>query len=570
MLQRDNKLLFEQYSRVRLNEGMKQIKEYLMSAQIDEDSELYDLLTSTHQDGKPIFADPHVVQIVKWNKEQPINVELLKTLYDQYKRFRLNQFENYNNIQEFEIAIDNAHKKSDKKQNEKEAANADEINPANIISDKDDQDVLIVRCLTKEESIQARAVYEKIIGKELTFCIGREGSGNLYDSYRVYGNSTFYYILFNEENHPYPGNVCVLDIKDSEAGYPYDWTFADNHTNSLCIRPGDNIQAFLRNNPGSASAGTLSWKHIVSVYPELEKYKHLFKSVPLSQEQTSIKNMARYIQVGVSVQQFNQLNIQQQEYLVVNLSVDKVTEELFNSWPRAFKDMFVELCNNNTFKINGIYRNGLHKPFTVGMLKRYMNLAIRRAADDINVDIELIEYIRNHASIDQVRVLDNNLKLAWSNFDYTGAFLEMVYIAAGEELIISNRRMLRDDEDYHAGWTTCNYDIKKIMNNSEAYKKVVDILNGKTEDSHYSLSPGLMAIDIPEVFNCLKAHDKTNYIQGRLKLLQAGYSKDNFMFFAEVDKILSQQYPVYKQALNKYIKQMQQADKQPVVGFKIN
>ena len=108
------------------------------------------------------------------------------------------------------------------------------------------------------------------------------------------------------------------------------------------------------------------------------------------------------------------------------------------------------------------------------------------------------------------------------------------------------------------------------MNNSEAYKKVVDILNGKTEDSHYSLSPGLMAIDIPEVFNCLKAHDKTNYIQGRLKLLQAGYSKDNFMFFAEVDKILSQQYPVYKQALNKYIKQMQQADKQPVVGFKIN
>lgn len=567
MLQRDNKLLFEQYSRVRLNEGMKQIKEYLMSAQIDEDSELYDLLTSTHQDGKPIFADPHVVQIVKWNKEQPINVELLKTLYDQYKRFRLNQFENYNNIQEFETAIDNAHKKSDKKQNEKEAVNADEINPANIISDKDDQDVLIVRCLTKEDSIQARAVYEKIIGKELTFCIGREGSGNLYDSYRVHGNSTFYYILFNEEKHPYPGNVCVLDIKDSEAGHPYDWTFADNHTNSLCIRPGDDIQAFLRNNPGSA--GTLSWKHIVSVYPELEKYKHLFKSVPLSQEQTSIKKMARYIQVGVSVQQFNQLNIQQQEYLVVNLSVDKVTEELFNSWPRAFKDMFVELCNNNTFKINGIYRSGLHKLFTVGMLKRYINLAIRRAADDINVDIELIEYIRNHASIDQVRVLDNNLKLAWFNFDYTGAFLDMVYIAAGDESIISNRRMTRDDEDYHAGWAACNYDVKEIMSNPEVYKKVVYILNGKTEDSHYNLSPGLMAIDIPEVFNCLKANDKTNYIHGRLKLLQAGYSKDNWMIFAEVDKILSQQYPVYKQALNKYIKQMQQVGEQPQVGFKI-
>lgn len=567
MLQRDNKLLFEQYSRVRLNEGMKQIKEYLMSAQIDEDSELYDLLTSTHQDGKPIFADPHVVQIVKWNKEQPINVELLKTLYDQYKRFRLNQFENYNNIQEFEIAIDNAHKKLDKKQNEKEAANADEINPANIISDKDDQDVLIVRCSTKEDSIQARAVFEKIIGKELTFCIGRADVGNMWDNYRVHGSSTFYYILFNEEKHPYPGNVCVLDAKNSEAGHPYEWTFADNITNSAPVRPGDDILAFIRNDPDLK--GTLTWNHIVSVYPELEKYKHLFKSAPLSQEEITLKRMTQFIRGGISLQQFNQLTIQEQEYLVANLSVYTVIGELFNSWTRAFKDMFVESCNNNTFKINKIFREGLHRQFTVGMLKRYMNLAIRRAADDINVNVELLEYIRNHASIDQIRVLDNNLKLAWINFDYTGAFLDMVYIAASDEPIISNRRMTRDDEDYHAGWTTCNYDVKKIMNNSEAYKKVVDILNGKPEEPHYNLSPGLMAIDIPEVFNCLKANDKTKYIQDRLKLLQAGYSKDNFMFFAEVDKILSQQYPVYKQALNKYIKQMQQAGEQPVVGFKI-
>lgn len=567
MLQRDNKLLFEQYSRVRLNEGMKQIKEYLMSAQIDQDSELYDLLTSTHQDGKPIFADPHVVQIVKWNKEQPINVELLKTLYDQYKRFRLNQFENYNNIQEFEIAIDNAHKKLDKKQNEKEAANADEINPANIISDKDDQDVLIVRCSTKEDSIQARAVFEKIIGKELTFCIGRADVGNMWDNYRVHGSSTFYYILFNEEKHPYPGNVCVLDAKNSEAGHPYEWTFADNITNSAPVRPGDDILAFIRNDPDLK--GTLTWNHIVSVYPELEKYKHLFKSAPLSQEEITLKRMTQFIRGGISLQQFNQLTIQEQEYLVANLSVYTVIGELFNSWTRAFKDMFVESCNNNTFKINKIFREGLHRQFTVGMLKRYMNLAIRRAADDINVNVELLEYIRNHASIDQIRVLDNNLKLAWINFDYTGAFLDMVYIAASDEPIISNRRMSRDDEDYHAGWTTCNYDVKKIMNNSEAYKKVVDILNGKPEEPHYNLSPGLMAIDIPEVFNCLKANDKTNYIHGRLKLLQAGYSKDNLMFFAEVDKILSQQYPVYKQALNKYIKQMQQAGEQPVVGFKI-
>lgn len=567
MLQRDNKLLFEQYSRVRLNEGMKQIKEYLMSAQIDQDSELYDLLTSTHQDGKPIFADPHVVQIVKWNKEQPINVELLKTLYDQYKRFRLNQFENYNNIQEFEIAIDNAHKKLDKKQNEKEAANADEINPANIISDKDDQDVLIVRCSTKEDSIQARAVFEKIIGKELTFCIGRADVGNMWDNYRVHGSSTFYYILFNEEKHPYPGNVCVLDAKNSEAGHPYEWTFADNITNSAPVRPGDDILAFIRNDPDLK--GTLTWNHIVSVYPELEKYKHLFKSAPLSQEEITLKRMTQFIRGGISLQQFNQLTIQEQEYLVANLSVYTVIGELFNSWTRAFKDMFVESCNNNTFKINKIFREGLHRQFTVGMLKRYMNLAIRRAADDINVNVELLEYIRNHASIDQIRVLDNNLKLAWINFDYTGAFLDMVYIAASDEPIISNRRMTRDDEDYHAGWTTCNYDVKKIMNNSEAYKKVVDILNGKPEEPHYNLSPGLMAIDIPEVFNCLKANDKTKYIQDRLKLLQAGYSKDNFMFFAEVDKILSQQYPVYKQALNKYIKQMQQAGEQPVVGFKI-
>jgi hypothetical protein len=72
---------------------------------------------------------------------------------------------------------------------------------------------------------------------------------------------------------------------------------------------------------------------------------------------------------------------------------------------------------------------------------------------------------------------------------------------------------------------------------------------GDERDQHY---PGSVAIDIPAVYECLNDQDKHTYANARLKLLREEVNSV-YIHTAAVDKIIAQQWYVYKLALKHYL-----------------
>jgi len=94
-------------------------------------------------------------------------------------------------------------------------------------------------------------------GEGYTFCISRSAGGNMYNNYRLSKDSTFYFIFFKNVPKSNPKHVLVLD-KTSDG---WEWTFADNATEKT------------------------TWNEVISTFPSLEKYEHLFVNKPKTPEE---------------------------------------------------------------------------------------------------------------------------------------------------------------------------------------------------------------------------------------------------------------------------------------------
>jgi len=138
-------------------------------------------------------------------------------------------------------------------------------------------------------------------GKGYSFCISRPGGGNLYSSYRLSNESTFYFIYFKNKPKSDDDHIMVLD--HSNRGY--EWTFADNNTQRI--------------NGG--------WDDIVSKYPELKPYENLLVNKKLDAEEQRVSALLR-------------------KFSILNQSVNdpNALDEMVNMWDRvSYSDKVVIL-----------------------------------------------------------------------------------------------------------------------------------------------------------------------------------------------------------------------------------
>ena len=171
--------------------------------------------------------------------------------------------------------------------------------PAPTIEHEDSADKLVD---TEELTIYKGDSQHKCVeyGKGYAFCISRDSGGNMYDSYRIQKESTFYFIFFKKIPKTNPNHVLVLD--HTRTGW--EWTNKNNYTKKT------------------------TWKEIVAKFPVLSQYEDLFVNISMTtEEKEKIKFIKTFIN-SPSLKKF--LTVDKDIQIIALKSGATITDEIFN------------------------------------------------------------------------------------------------------------------------------------------------------------------------------------------------------------------------------------------------
>ena len=159
-------------------------------------------------------------------------------------------------------------------------------------------------------------------GRGYTFCISRPSAGNMFTSYRLSKNSTFYFIYF--KNKPKTENDHIMVLDHTVKGY--EWTFADNNTQK--VKGG--------------------WNEIVKKYPELKKYKKLLVNKSLdNEESSSIIKLREFINDPLfKLNKFNKFSYKEKAQSLKSL-ID-LPDEIWKTLDSTLRNEFLSIGPNLT------------------------------------------------------------------------------------------------------------------------------------------------------------------------------------------------------------------------------
>ena len=174
--------------------------------------------------------------------------------------------------------------------------------PVPTIEHEDSADKLVD---TDELTIYKGDAQHKCVkyGEGYSFCISRRLGGNMYDSYRLQKESTFYFIFFKKIPKTNPKHIMVLDhTKDG-----WEWTFQDNNTKET------------------------TWDKVVKTFPILAQYKDLFINNPLTDAEEDKMEFIASIFANTPAQQKKIFLNADRDFQIVALQQGiTITDELFS------------------------------------------------------------------------------------------------------------------------------------------------------------------------------------------------------------------------------------------------
>jgi len=288
MFRLNNHMSFDSIVREILNEGKRE-SEALLAKTFPSDTELQQKLLALDQ--TPSKSD--VPTIIKfYNETKDLNkISTYFNLYTNLKSKNIpikapNVFKTFIEFTEHIDAVDT-------KQKLKNAP------PAPTIEHEDSADKLVD---TDELTIYTGDSQHKCVkyGDGYSFCISRRAGGNMYDSYRLQKESTFYFIFFKKLPKTNPDHILVLDHKKN------GW----ERTNQL-------------NNTKKTT-----WKEVVAKFPVLAQYENLFVNKPLTDKEKANIQFLRDFTNSPSLVKF--LNAERDLQLMVLKSGHTITDEIFS------------------------------------------------------------------------------------------------------------------------------------------------------------------------------------------------------------------------------------------------
>jgi len=297
---KDTYLIFEKYTLMHEKVGVENVLNLLQNKNEKIASKLLEM------DKTP--SKGHALKLAKFFNE----IQNLDILDEYYKKFLVLKKKNkIEDITRFEKFSDFEHKIDELQQSVK-LTMPDEVADAEKAI-YEDSNVKIFLGDNQSKCIR--------LGSNYSFCISRPSSGNLYTSYRLRDQSSFYFIRFKKrtdekQNGKYvdPSHLIVLDVLP---GNEYKWTWADN---------------------GSQGHGTndTTQEEILKGFPELKPAfdKKIFVAKPLSQEEKSKIEKFNDLANDFNLETFNSLKYNEKEEFI-----QRGTSLPFEAWKTFDKNL---------------------------------------------------------------------------------------------------------------------------------------------------------------------------------------------------------------------------------------
>jgi hypothetical protein len=221
----------------------------------------------------------------------------------------------------------------------------------------DDENVTIYKGDSQDKCV--------MYGKGYTFCISRQAGGNMFSSYRLGKESTFYFIYFKKKAKTENDHIMVLDHTNSG----YEWTFANNDTETI-------------------GGG---WNEIVSKYPELKKYERLLINKKLDDTEKLFLQKLENFTNTPTLEEFSKLSYK--EKVQALKSVVDLPDDIWKTLDSTLRNEFLSIGPNLTdHQANDL------KPNEIERYKKMRNISFPQLVDEefwIYNKHDNIENIRN-------------------------------------------------------------------------------------------------------------------------------------------------------------------------------
>jgi len=150
----------------------------------------------------------HLSQLIKFHLEDNINLDIIKSYYDRFMnhtKLRAKKFE-FKNFKDFEQLVDSTPSDVSKPQQKTNSSSNEDVV-------YEDNNIKVFLGNTKNKCI----TYGK--GQQYGFCVSRSDGSNLFNSYRLLQEATFYFVYFKNEEAK--NNIAKEELIVIHA-YPYD------------------------------------------------------------------------------------------------------------------------------------------------------------------------------------------------------------------------------------------------------------------------------------------------------------------------------------------------------------
>lgn len=325
------------------------------------------------------FSLPIIKKIkAKFLLERPELTDVILDYYinsfDKYKeKFKQKDIFKYK-FNELEKLIDSIPKKVEK-------SNMNNIDPTDILVDNDN--LLILKGDTKEKCIK--------YGRGYTWCISRNDSSNMFNTYRYRHDEINFYFIFDKslKDTTDSKRALVLLVDKNNTYYLADATNSGDFTGSKKYK----------------------WSQIVKIKPLLKEYNTVFKPLPLTERERDISKLIKY---NTSLDLFEKFK----EYEIVESYIafgHALSDKQFNNLPEVLQMKYINLGGV-------IYPNMI---FSSKIQKRHEHLTSFQYWFDSNYTVEeqnsmdIVDCSYNHAKLTNLNGLENyhNIKMLTTKYN---------------------------------------------------------------------------------------------------------------------------------------------------------
>lgn len=264
------------------------------------------------------FTEPAILRFIEKFRRFNVDEQTIRQYIKDFETYKnsplitIKDPNQYKDFVSFKQNVDAAKNKAAFKKRNIPNVSDDSPTASEAISLENDADVEIYKGDEEHKCVK--------YGLGYSFCISRPGGGNMYGSYRLDKASTFYFIYFKKIPKTDPRHILVLD----RTNRGWEWTFGDNKTKVI-------------------DGG---WSELISVFPVLTKYEHLFVNNPLTDKEREYRQEVKEFLKNPSAEKFKTYDYELQ--VLIAKSGKKMQDDVFKTFDNNLINEYVSVGTDLT------------------------------------------------------------------------------------------------------------------------------------------------------------------------------------------------------------------------------